>query len=58
MTHLMDQIREDRLARDRREAEQARRKQEDEARPKMKQSMLLTHLNDLPAQGVLFEEEI
>ena len=56
--HLMDQIRADRLARDQRDEEKARRRREDEARPKQKQAMLLSHLDDCSGQGTLFEEEL
>ena len=48
--HMMDQIREERLERDRREAEKAKRKREEEARPRQTQGMLLHHLNDLSNQ--------
>ncbi len=55
--HIMDQIRQDRLERDRLDAEKARRKAEDDALPKHKQTLLLTHLDDCAGQQTLFEEE-
>lgn len=52
----MDQIREARLERDRREAEKARRQREADARPQRKQAMLLSHMDDLSDQQTLWEE--
>jgi hypothetical protein len=34
-----------------------RHNRETAARPRQKQALLLTHLDDLPSQGVLFEED-
>ena len=54
--HLMDQIRQDRLERDRRDAEKARRKAEYEALPKQRQKLMLTKMDDLPDQRTMWEE--
>jgi len=53
--HFMEQIRQERLERDRREAEKARHRAEHEALPKQRQTMLLDHLDDLAGQQELFE---
>ncbi|MEI8371853.1 MAG: hypothetical protein WCJ35_03355 [Planctomycetota bacterium] len=56
MSHFMNQILKERLERDRYEDEEARRKRE--AEPRHHQTMLLSHLDDNPAQKTMFEEEL
>jgi hypothetical protein len=50
--HFMAPIREERLSRDRHEADKAGRKAEYDALPRHKQGMLLSHMDDLPDQTV------